>query len=152
SLSAVDDELHLTIKAFDYAFGSRQESGIASRYLLDLQPGDAVHLYSHRNNRFHLPDDPPLPLILIAEGTGIAPYRAFFQALASAGHTTPCWLVFAEQRFEDDFLYQLDLQQAREEGLLQRVDAVFYKDHAGRRLADPLLEQMDTVAEWLGRG
>jgi sulfite reductase (NADPH) flavoprotein alpha-component len=152
SLSAVDDELHLTVKAFDYAFGSRQESGIASRYLLDLQPGDAVRLYPHRNNRFHLPDDPALPLILIADGTGIAPYRAFFQALASAGHTTPCWLVFAEQRFEDDFLYQLDLQQAREEGLLQRVDTVFYKDHAGRRLADPLLEQMDTVAEWLGRG
>lgn len=152
SLSALDDELHLTVKAFHYPFGEREEGGIASRYLLGLEPGDQVRLYPHRNSRFHLPEDPALPLLLIAEGTGLAPYRAFFQALAAEGRSTPCWLVFAEQHFEQDFLYQLDLQQARDQGVLQRVDTVFYQTQPGRRLADPLLAQPDIVDDWLARG
>jgi sulfite reductase (NADPH) flavoprotein alpha-component len=30
-----------------------------------------VRIYPHRNARFHLPDDPHIPVILIAEGSGI---------------------------------------------------------------------------------
>ncbi|HEX5677473.1 MAG TPA: sulfite reductase flavoprotein subunit alpha [Alcanivorax sp.] len=152
ALSAFDDELHLTVKRFRYPFAGRRETGIASRYLLDLQPGDSVRLYPHRNARFHLPDDPEMPLVLIAEGTGIAPYRAFLQHLAATGRHTPCWLVFTEQRFEEDFLYQLALQEARDNGLLKRVDTVFQADQADRELADPLLEQLDRLTEWLERG
>lgn len=152
SLTAVDDELHLTVKRFQYDFHGRRETGLASRYLLDLQPGDSVRLYPHANARFHLPDDPALPLILIAEGTGIAPYRAFFQALAAENRRTPCWLVFAEHRFEDDFLYQLELQQARTDGHLERIDTVFQDQHPGRALADPLLEHSTELLRWLERG
>ena len=152
ALSAFDDELHLTVKRFRYPFAGRWETGVASAYLLDLQAGDSVRLYPHRNARFHLPDDPDTPLVLIAEGTGIAPYRAFLQHLAAAGRHTPCWLVFAEQRFEEDFLYQLDFQEARDNGLLKRVDTVFQVEQPGRELADPLLEQVDRLSEWLERG
>lgn len=152
SLAAQSDELHLTVKAFHYPFGQRQEAGIASNYLLALQPGDQLQIYPHRNARFHLPEDPELPLVLIGDGTGIAPYRAFFQALAHSGQQTPCWLVFAEYSFEEDFLYQLDLQQARDDGLLQRVDTVFHQDQPDRSLATPLLEQATLLADWLNRG
>lgn len=152
SLSSFDDELHLTVKRFHYGFNKRRETGIASRYLLELQPGDSVRLYPHRNPRFHLPDDPEIPLVLIAEGTGIAPYRAFLQHRAANGQHTPFWLVFAEQRFEDDFLYQLAFQEARDNGLLARVDTVFHIDQPHRALADPLIEQIDQLAEWLERG
>ncbi|WP_101675099.1 diflavin oxidoreductase [Alloalcanivorax mobilis] len=152
SLAAIDDELHLTVKRFQYDFEGRRETGVASRYLLDLQPGDSVRLYPHANTRFRLPDDANLPVILIAEGTGIAPYRAFFQALAAESRATPCWLVFAEHHFEDDFLYQLELQQARTDGHLERIDTVFQDQHPGRALADPLLEQSDELLRWLDRG
>lgn len=152
SLHALDDELHLTVKRFRYAFNGRLETGIASRYLLDLQPGDSIRLYPHRNARFHLPEDPELPLVLVAEGTGIAPYRAFLQHLAANGQRTPCWLIFAERRFEEDFLYQLAVQEAHQNGLLERVDTVFEADQPDRQLADPLVEQVGRLAEWLERG
>ncbi|HBP70374.1 MAG TPA: NADP oxidoreductase, partial [Alcanivorax sp.] len=58
----------------------------------------------------------------------------------------------AEQRFEEDFLYQLDFQEARDNGLLKRVDTVFQVEQPGRELADPLLEQVDRLSEWLERG
>ncbi len=152
ALTAFDDELHLTVKRFRYPFADRWETGVASRYLLDLQSGDSVRLYPHRNARFHLPDDPEMPLVLIAEGTGVAPYRAFLQHLIATGRHTPCWLVFAEQHFEEDFLYQLAFQEAHSNGLLKRVDTVFEADQARRRLADPLLEQIERFTEWLEHG
>lgn len=152
SLDVEKDTLHLTVKRFQYEFEGRVETGIASRYLLDLQPGDRVRLYPHRNARFHLPDDPRAPLILVAEGTGIAPYRAFIQHLAHTGRHTPCWLVFAEQRFEEDFLYQLAFQEARRRGVLERVDTVFQVDQPNRALADPILDHAAPFIDWLKRG
>jgi len=152
SLGHINDELHLNVKAFRYGIGGRQESGIASQYLLTLEPGDIVRIYPHRNARFHLPDDPQTPVILIAEGTGIAPYRAFIQALGQARAQRPCWLVFAEQQFEQDFLYQTEFQQAQQDGVLDRVDTVFYQDQPGKRLASPLLEQSKRLQEWVESG
>lgn len=152
SLAVVDDELHLTVKAFTYPFGEREENGITSRFLLELQPGDSLQIYPHRNARFQLPEDPAAPLILIAEGTGIAPYRAFLQELSQRDAVPPCWLVFAEDHFEEDFLYQLDLQQALTKGQLQQLDTVFYADQPDTELATPLLRDAAQLAEWLERG
>src|SRR5690606_36208430 len=99
SLLQVSDELHLTVKRYHYPFGNRTESGIASSYLAQLQPGETLRLYPHRNARFHLPDDPATPLILIGEGTGIAPYRAFAQELSQRPEQPPCWLFFTSGQF-----------------------------------------------------
>lgn len=152
SLAVVDDELHLTVKDFRYPFRERQENGITSRFLLELQPGDSVLVYPHRNARFHLPDDPSAPLIFIGEGTGVAPYRAFLQQLSLLDTPPPCWLVFAEDSFEEDFLYQLDLQHSLDKGVLQQLDTVFYRDQADAELATPLLNQVSQLAEWVDQG
>lgn len=152
SLDELPDELHLTVRLYRYPFANRTEDGIATRYLLGLAPGDQVRLYPHRNNRFHLPLEPELPLIFIAEGTGIAPCRAFVQALARQGHQGRAWLVFAEQCFEQDFLYQSEWQQAHADGVLAAVDTVFSADQPGATLASPLLAQQQQLNEWIARG
>ena len=148
-LETLDDELHLTVKDFRYSFGTREEKGIASSYLLDLQPGDTLRVYPHRNARFHLPEETEAPIILIGEGTGIAPYRAFLQRLQATTPKRRCWMVFAEKSFEEDFLYQIDIQQALSEGALSELDTVFYNDQPDRRLADPLLQNLDRLTAWL---
>lgn len=152
SLNTVGDELHLNVKLWRYAFRDSLRTGIGSRYLLALEPGDTVRVYPHRNTRFHLPEEPATPVILIAEGTGIAPYRAFIQELALAPVPRPCWLVFAEHRFEEDFLYQLELQQAHQQGHLQHVDTVFYDDQPDATLATPLLAHAQRLLDWVERG
>lgn len=152
SIARQEDELHLCVQLYRYEFGGREEAGIASDYLVQLQPGDQVRIYPHRNARFHLPEDQKVPLILIAEGTGIAPYRAFLQEMERAGRRHPCWIIFAEQRFEEDFLYQTEWQQALRQGRITRFDTIFYLDQPGRTLADPLRENLDQAAQWLNSG
>jgi len=53
--------------------------GLVSNYLCDLKPGDSVALIGPNGRRFLLPDDDSTDLILIAVGTGIAPFRAFIR-------------------------------------------------------------------------
>lgn len=151
-LSEDDDELHLTVQAYSYSFGNRVVAGVASHYLAALEPGEEIRVYPHRNRRFQLPDEQQAPVILIAEGTGLAPYRAFWQAIDSGRHGAPGWLIFAEHSFEEDFLYQVDVQQMKQKGVLERVDTVFRRDQPGRALADPLLDQFEVMLEWLERG
>lgn len=55
--------------------------GIASNYLCDLRPGDPVLVTGPAGKAFVLPEDPTANLILIATGTGIAPFRAFLRRI-----------------------------------------------------------------------
>jgi len=55
--------------------------GVASNYLCDLKPGDEVRVTGPSGKHFLLPEDPEANLILLATGTGIAPYRAFLRRI-----------------------------------------------------------------------
>lgn len=152
SLRFIDDELQIVVQRYDYPFRNRMELGIASNFLLKADPGDSIRIYPHSNTKFRPPQQQDLPLILVAEGTGIAPFRSFIQEAKAQGDSRPCWLVFAEQRFEEDFLYQVEMQKARADGLLSHVDSVFYEDQPRRTLASPLIEQSERLVSWLEKG
>lgn len=149
-----DDELHLTVQTYWYPNlnppqPGAQVGGIASRYLTQLQPGERVRLYPHHNRRFRLPEDKDVPLIWVASGTGVAPYRAFVESFATQGRRHPCWLLLREQRFEEDFLYQTDWQSAAKRGVLTKITTEFYGDQPHTRLADALAQEL---ADWVARG
>ncbi len=145
------DELHLTVKDFRYGMNGREISGTASRYLLQSQPGECLRIYPHHNKRFRLPEDTNAPLILVANGTGVAPFRAFLQHLARQGRQRDCWLLFQETSAEEDFLYQLDLQQAAARGVLPFVDTLFTADHPKREIKDIFETRADRLLDWLAR-
>jgi ferredoxin--NADP+ reductase len=60
---------------------TEEHRGVASNYLCDLKPGDEVAITGPTGTHFLLPDDPATDLILVATGTGIAPFRAFLRRI-----------------------------------------------------------------------
>jgi benzoyl-CoA 2,3-epoxidase subunit A len=63
------NNLSLTVK--------REERGVCSNYLCDLDRGAKVSLAGPFGGTFLMPDDPQANLIMICTGTGAAPFRGF---------------------------------------------------------------------------
>ncbi|MBX6312268.1 MAG: ferredoxin--NADP(+) reductase [Isosphaeraceae bacterium] len=89
----------------------QERRGIASNYLCDLQPGDEVAVTGPSGKTFLLPDDPTANLILVATGTGIAPFRAFLRRIYLE---LPEWLgavvLFFGVRTAAECLYRAELE------------------------------------------
>jgi ferredoxin--NADP+ reductase len=58
-------------------YSGEKYDGIASNYLCDLKPGDALSIAGPFGLAFEIPQELDANLILIGSGTGIAPFRAF---------------------------------------------------------------------------
>ncbi|KAF2813329.1 bifunctional P-450/NADPH-P450 reductase [Mytilinidion resinicola] len=65
--------------------GQGRHVGVASSYLSKLETGDKLHVSVRPSHQaFHLPKDAEkVPVICIAAGTGIAPFRGFIQERAA---------------------------------------------------------------------
>lgn len=59
--------------------------GPCSNYLCDLQPGDVAQLTGPVGRTFLMPEDPHANMIMLATGTGIAPFRGFVRQAFRAG-------------------------------------------------------------------
>lgn len=76
------NEMHLTVAVVKYKAEDGEGAehyGVCSNYLEGLTEGEDVYLFVRSAPSFHLPKDYTKPIILIGPGTGIAPYRAFWQ-------------------------------------------------------------------------
>ena len=146
------DEIHLLVKNYQYWFNSRIENGVTSQYFSTLSGGDEIKFYSHINQKFHLPENKQCPLILIAVGSGIGPYRAFLDFYKTQASTPPVWIIFQENQYEQDFLYQLEWQEKLTEGLLTHFDGVFVNDDPKSSLAEMIGSKQDRLNQWLAQG
>lgn len=57
------------------------KKGVCSNFLCDVQPGDEVSVAGPVGKTMLLPKDPTTDVIMIATGTGIAPFRGFMHRL-----------------------------------------------------------------------
>lgn len=126
---AHEDEVHLTVAAVRYHANGRSRKGVASTFLADqARKGVQVPVYTHQNKNFRLPQDGDTPIIMVGPGTGVAPFRAFVEHRAELGHQGKSWLFFGEQRFNEDFLYQLEWYDHLKSGALTSLDVAFSRD------------------------
>lgn len=63
----------------------REVKGPCSNYLCDLESGEEVRMTGPVGRNFLLPEDPEANLIMLATGTGIAPFRGFLRRLFRSG-------------------------------------------------------------------
>jgi len=89
--------------------------GIASNYLCDLKPGDEVAITGPAGKTLLLPDDRASNLILVATGTGIAPFRAFLRRIyLELPEWTGAVYLFFGVRTEAECLYRAEFEAFRD--------------------------------------
>jgi sulfite reductase (NADPH) flavoprotein alpha-component len=154
SQQLVDEEVQLTVATVHSNSNGIVRRGTASGFLNHrLKAGEQVKVFLEPNDRFRLPDDLDAPVIMIAAGTGIAPYRAFMQELENRADSPDSWLIFGNPHLRDDFLYQREWLRWRNSGLLNRIDTAWSRDQAEKRyVQDVVLEQAARIDRWLQRG
>ncbi len=154
SIKHHEEEVHLTIAAVRYETFGREREGVASCYVADdLKAGDRVRIFFHTNKNFRLPENGDTPIIMVGPGTGIAPFRSFVEERAANGDKGDNWLIFGDQRYSFDFLYQLEWQDYLSDGLLNRLDVAFSRDQKEKvYVQDRLRESGEQVYAWLEKG
>jgi len=89
-----------------------ERRGVTSNYLCDLAPGATVAVTGPAGKTLLLPEDPASNLILVATGTGIAPFRAFLRRiyLERPEWTIPVVNLFFGARTAAECLYREELE------------------------------------------
>ncbi|KAK2757462.1 fum6p [Colletotrichum kahawae] len=108
-----------------------EEKGVASNYLASLSQGDVVQISPMPSTlNFCLPDihsQASSPVIMIAAGTGLAPFRGFIQdraiALRQGAVLAPAMLFFGCRGPELDDMYRDELDDFEKEGVVRVVRA-----------------------------
>ncbi|WP_217581614.1 assimilatory sulfite reductase (NADPH) flavoprotein subunit [Lysinibacillus sp. GbtcB16] len=147
------DEVHLTISKVSYETNGRQRLGVCSGSVAELQIGATLPIYVHKNPNFRLPEQKETPIIMIGAGTGIAPYRAFLEEREELGVEGKAWLIFGDQHFVTDFLYQTDWQRWLASGTLSQMHIAFSRDTDKKVYVQHKLEEnAANFYEWLEQG
>uniref|UniRef100_A0A452SHD0 Nitric oxide synthase n=1 Tax=Ursus americanus TaxID=9643 RepID=A0A452SHD0_URSAM len=134
--SAHPGEIHLTVAVLAYRTQDGLgplHYGVCSTWLSQLKAGDPVPCFIRGAPSFRLPPDPSLPCILVGPGTGIAPFRGFWQErlhdIDSKGlQPAPMTLVFGCRCSQLDHLYRDEVQDAQQRGVFGRVLTAFSRE------------------------
>jgi len=91
-----DTTVSLCVRQLEYKHPETNETvyGVCSTYLCNLKPGDDVKITGPTGKEMLLPDDTDTNVIMLATGTGIAPFRAYL------------WRMFKDAEREKNSDYQ----------------------------------------------
>lgn len=150
----VESEVHLTVGRVAYEHHGQAYTGGASGFLSDrVEEGGEIKVFVEPNKNFRLPENGDTPIIMIGAGTGVAPFRAFIQQRDNNGDAGLNWLVFGNQKFTDDFLYQAEWLQYRKNGLLNKVSTAWSRQGKEKvYVQHKLRENAADVWQWLQNG
>ncbi|XP_072944441.1 nitric oxide synthase-like [Epargyreus clarus] len=122
------NRIHVTVAVVVYKTENGEGSthyGVCSTYLQSLKAGDELLVFIRQAPSFHMPKDISAPLIMVGPGSGIAPFRGFWnhrreQLKTSKSKAGPMWLFFG-CRYKTMDLYKEEKEQALEEGVLTKA-------------------------------
>lgn len=153
SPDAVPGQVSLCVGAVRYTRYDRARNGVCSTFMADrVRPGDKVKVFVHTNKNFRLPEDGATPIIMVGPGTGIAPFRAFWQQRVADKATGPMWLFFGNPYKATDGCYEDELAELVDAGKL-KLSVAWSRDQAQKVYVQHLMEQSgEEIWQWLEKG
>jgi sulfite reductase (NADPH) flavoprotein alpha-component len=145
-------EIHITVAKDTFTINDETKHGLCSESLCQLSPEENIAFYIHKNFQFKLPA-PDKDVIMIGPGTGIAPFRSFIAERDATGAAGKNWLFFGDQHFTTDFLYQTEIQNWLQTGVLTRVNTAFSRDQREKVYVQHKMQtHSSTVFDWIQSG
>jgi ferredoxin--NADP+ reductase len=119
-----DKTVSLCVRKLEYKDEKtgKEVEGVCSTFLCNLKPGDSVQITGPTGKEMLLPEDPDAKVIMMATGTGIAPFRAYLWRMFKDNerHANPdyqfkglAWLVFGVAT-TPNILYKQELEEIQE--------------------------------------
>jgi benzoyl-CoA 2,3-dioxygenase component A len=126
----------------------RDEMGLCSNYICDLNIGDEVRVTGPFGSTFLLPDDPDARLLMVCTGTGSAPMRAFtMRRQRTLGGKSGGMVMFFGARTADSLPYFGPLKKVPSDILEQHL--VFSREGTKEYVQDRMIKDEERVAELL---
>jgi ferredoxin--NADP+ reductase len=116
-----DKTVSLCVRQLEYKHPETGETvfGVCSTYICNLKPGDEVKITGPTGKEMLLPDDTDANVIMLATGTGIAPFRAYLWRMFKDGERALntdypfngfAWLIFGVTT-TPNILYKQELEE-----------------------------------------
>ncbi len=142
-------EVHLTVRTTGYS----NHKGVCSHFLNHfLKINDHLEIELFSNNYFHFNTKTPNPIIMIAAGTGIAPFKGFLEELDADVVKKKTWLIFGERNPKYDRIYQNELSIYSKKGVLDKLDMAFSKGESKCYVQEILRGSITEVLDWIKKG
>jgi sulfite reductase (NADPH) flavoprotein alpha-component len=152
SPAAHEGEVHIVVVKDVYTANDKKRFGLCSDYLSQLKLNSTQQFFVQPNKRFRLPAENK-DIIMVGPGTGIAAFRSFLAERDATGASGRNWLFFGEQYFASDFLYQTEIQNWYETGVLNKVNLAFSRDQQEKiYVQHKMLEHGAELYDWLNGG
>jgi sulfite reductase (NADPH) flavoprotein alpha-component len=147
------DRIHLTVASVRHG-SDRMRGGVCSTFLADRLSADgAVGIFPQPNAAFSVPSDGDRPIVMVGPGTGVAPFRGFLHERAESGATGGNWLFFGDQHRATDFIYEEELLELGDRGVLTRLDLAFSRDQEEKVYVQTRMrERAADLYAWLEEG
>ncbi len=152
SPAAHEGEVHIVVVKDTYSVDDKKRFGLCSDYLSKLKLNSTQQFFVQPNKRFRLPAENK-DIIMVGPGTGIAAFRSFLAQRDATGATGRNWLFFGEQHFASDFLYQTEIQNWFETGVLNKINLAFSRDQKEKIYVQHKMQEHGAeLYEWLNGG
>jgi len=152
SPTAHEGEVHIVVVKDTFELNGETEFGLCSDYLSKILEEGKQKFFVQPNKRFRLPA-PDKNIIMVGPGTGIAAFRSFLAERDATGANGKNWLFFGGQKFATDFLYQTEIQNWYETGVLTKVNLAFSRDQKEKLYVQhKMLQNSAELYDWLLNG
>ena len=147
--------VHLTVAIVRYNHHDRDRAGLCTGFMADhCEVGETdIGVFMSPTRSFVLPEDRSTDIIMVGPGTGIAPFRAFLQQRQMEGDSGRNWLFFGDWTEEGEYLYRDEMEEWRENGLIDRHDLAWSRAGPEKVYVQHLMERHgEEIWNWIDGG